>query len=112
MKTSPARRRLLIVLLLLMFVWSPAARAAPAHTGVSVEDFTLNFGDFTSKAELSYPSDARGGSPTVILNHGGCTCDMDETFIRPDGGVQSHIFKDIADHLTAHGFAVLRYNKH
>src|SRR4051794_24385361 len=110
MKATPALHRLSIVMLLFVCVWSSSAGAAPVQTGV--EDFTVDFGDFTSKAQLTYPTGAPGGSPTVLLIHGGCTSDMDEDLIKPDGTVQSHVFKDIASYFAPRGIAVMRYNKH
>src|SRR5690606_9452321 len=50
----------------------------------------------------------RGG---VLLLHGATPADMDFTVFSFDGRVKSHILKDIAEHLSAQGFAVLRYNK-
>ncbi|MEP7188752.1 MAG: dienelactone hydrolase family protein [Roseiflexaceae bacterium] len=113
MKALIQRLALLIGLIALTLAWSPITHAAPVlDDAVVTQDFTVDFGDFTSKAQLSYPKAARGGSPTMIMIHGGCPCDMDEAFINPDGSVQSHIFKDIADYLAPRGVAVLRYNKH
>lgn len=103
------RRYLLVLTLLFASLLSTAVHAQ--GSGVASETFTLPFGDFTSQAQLDYPSDRSGPFPTVILYHGGCDCDRDEAFTNSDGSVQSTIFKDIAQYLAPRGYAVLRYNK-
>ncbi len=115
MNRSQFRRLNLCIVFVVLALGSsifPRAAAAQEAGAIATQDFTLNFGDFTSKAELTYPANARGGSPTVILLHGGCTCDLDETFLTSDNKLLSHIFKDIADYLTPRGIAVLRFDKH
>lgn len=70
----------------------------------------LEFESFTSAGELTLPAenDPRAG---VLLLHGATPADMDFTVRAFDGALKSHILKDIAGHLSAQGFAVLRYNK-
>lgn len=70
----------------------------------------LDLAGFESRAELTLPADAppRAG---VLLIHGATPADMDFTVRGFDGTVKSHILKAIAEHLSAAGFAVLRYNK-
>ncbi len=87
--------------------------AAAQTGGVSSQDFSVDFGDFQSKAQLTYPTNAAGGSPTVILIHGSTAADMDFNYFTQGSTIPfSHIFKDIADYYPARGVAVLRYNKH
>ena len=92
--------------------------SAPALTQQSVtrQALSIDFGDFQSKAELSFPASSSGALPTVILIHGSGPEDMDATIFGAGADGKpvklSGIFKDIADAGAAQGFAVLRYNKH
>jgi uncharacterized protein len=87
-----------------------------AQEEIKREPLTLDFGDFESKAELTYPAQGSGPFPTVILIHGGGPADMNMTSTGVDENGQpftiSANFKDISDFLSQQGFAVLRYNKH
>ena len=80
------------------------------------EPLTVNFGDFQTKAELTYPAQGRGPFSTVVLIPGSGPEDMNATIASfgPDGKpvFLSAIFKQISTYLSEHGFAVLRYNKH
>ncbi len=78
---------------------------------VSRQPFMVQLGDFKARAELMYPSDATRASPTVLLVHAGFASDMDGTFVE-DGKPISKNLLTIAEHLSAQGFAVARYNKH
>jgi len=92
---------------------SPAASAVAGNPNVAHEDFTVDFGDFQSRAQLTYPATGNGPFPTVILIPGTGPFDMDFTILdRQSGAARSHIFGDIAQYLTANGYAVIRYNKH
>ena len=83
------------------------------NPNVAHEDFTVDFGDFQSRAQLTYPATGNGPFPTVILIPGSGPYDMDFTILdRQTGREKSHIFRDIANYLTANGYAVVRYNKH
>ena len=92
--------------------------SAPALTqeAVTRQALSVDFGDFKSKAELTFPTSSSGALPTVILIHGSGPEDMDATIFGADASGKpvklSSIFKDIGDALPASGFAVLRYNKH
>lgn len=109
---ATALRRLLVTLALF------AASCAPALTqqAVTRQALSIDFGDFQSKAELSFPASSSGALPTVLLIHGSGPEDMDATIFGADASGKpvklSSIFKDISDALPASGFAVLRYNKH
>ena len=105
------RARHLLPLLIIALIAVGIVPVAHATPTAAVETFTLQFGDFTSKAQLEYPANQPGPFPTVVMIHGGCPCDLNETFPNPDGSTQSTIFKDIAEHLVGQGIAVLRYNK-
>ena len=92
-----------------------AGAAAPVQgqaQGIQRVDTTLNFGDFTSKAQWTYPAQGSGKLPAVLLIHGSTPADMDFTVQDRQGKVTSHIFADLASALSARGIAVLRYNKH
>ncbi|MGI8691116.1 MAG: hypothetical protein ACR2M3_21250 [Thermomicrobiales bacterium] len=87
--------------------------AIAENPGITRDDFTVNFGDFQSHAQLTYPAGGTGPFPTVVLIPGSGPYDMDFTILdRTTGQVKSHIFRDIADALTLDGYAVVRYNKH
>lgn len=60
-------------------------------------------------AELTFPAAGRGPHPTVILVHGSGPQDRDATLEGPVG--TTRLFADLAEHLSARGFAVLRYDK-
>ncbi|GAA5511759.1 hypothetical protein Dcar01_00472 [Deinococcus carri] len=86
----------------------PAVRVWPAEQAGT----TLNFGDFQSKAEWTFPQGKGGKLPAVLLIHGSSPADMNFTVMGQDGQVKSAIFKDLADTFAAQGIATLRYNKH
>lgn len=110
------RRYVWIGALAVLALVAVPVRPAQAGGGVAAvrsEMLRLNFGDFQSRAELTYPAGAAGGSPTVILIPGSSPEGMNADIgARPGMPPLSHIFLDIAHYLTPQGFAVLRYNKH
>ena len=92
---------------------SAAASSAAGNPSVRRDGFTVDFGDFQARAELTYPASGSGPFPTVILIPGTGPYDMDFTLIdRMTGQAKSHILLDIANYLSANGYAVARYNKH
>ncbi len=91
---------------------------ALAQGEIAREALTVNFGDFQSQAELTYPAQGDSPFPTVVLIPGSGPEDMNAT-IFTIGAVTntkpvplSGIFGNISTYLSSHGFAVLRYNKH
>ncbi|NDJ62302.1 MAG: alpha/beta hydrolase [Chloroflexi bacterium] len=116
------RIRMLMVMLLITLVAGalipavaqdlPGGVPAELPDGVLTEDFTVDFGDFTSNAQLTYPAEGDGPFPTLILIHGSGFADMDFTQFGLDGGILSTIFRDIGYYLPTQGYAVIRYNKH
>ena len=84
--------------------------------GFSAEALTIDFGDFQSQAELTYPEQEGGPFPTVGLIHGSGPGDMNaaiSTFgLDAKPILPFPIFKDISSYLSKNGFAVLRYHKH
>ncbi len=86
--------------------------SATSASGVGHETLRINFGGFTSKAELDYPLGG-GKHPTVLLIPGSTPEDMNADIVGGASGPPlSHIFLDIARYLAPRGVAVLRYNKH
>lgn len=74
--------------------------------GVAEKDIVINRGgNHELYGKLTYPADAAGALPAVVLVHGSGAHDMDETI---SGNTP---FKDIAYALSQKGIAVLRYNK-
>lgn len=107
------RKALLTLTLALSAVAAAGGAGMPApRGGIERVNTTLNFGDFVSKAQWTYPAGASGKLPAVLLIHGSSPADMDFTFTTQDGKVLSHIFGDISQGLSNQGVAVLRYNKH
>lgn len=88
---------------------------APTHTHASAiarEPLRIGFGDFTTKAELTYPAGA-GRSSALILVPELAPEDMNATLTgQPGRSPLSHNFADIANYLSPRGIAVLRYNQH
>ena len=82
-----------------------------SKTELSRQQFTVQLGDFETRAELTYPADATRALPTVLLVHAGFPSDMDGTFVE-DGKLISKNLLTIAEHLGSQGFASVRYNKH
>ncbi len=82
-----------------------------SKTELSRQQFTVQLGNFETRAELIYPADATRALPTVLLVHAGFPSDMDGTFVE-DGKLTSKNLLTIAEHLGSQGFAVARYNKH
>lgn len=86
---------------------------APANAAIDRLAFTVDLGDFETAAEITYPAGQRGPFPTVLLIAGSGPADMDFTLTDfATGAPKSAIFRDIADFLSARGYAVVRYNKH
>lgn len=89
----------------------PAALIATSAAQGTRQAATLNFGDFQSAAEWTFPA-GTAKVPAVILIHGSTPFDLNSTVLNPDGTVQSAIFKSLADSFAKQGVATLRYNKH
>ena len=71
----------------------------------------LNFGGYTSHAQLTYPAEP-GRHPVVVLIPGSSPEDRNADICNSRSGrILSHNFADIANHLGARGYAVLRYDK-
>lgn len=88
-------------------------QTALAQTSATVEHEQLSFafGDFTAGGQLDYPADV-AHAPVVVLIPGSGPEDRNADIGTPGQPPSSHIFLDIADALTARGFAVMRYDKH
>jgi uncharacterized protein len=82
--------------------------------GVAGQNLTIDLAGFPSKAQLTYPANGSGPFPTVILIPGSGPEDLNAAicaFGANPLAALSHNFFDIADYLSAHGYAVLRYCK-
>ena len=102
--------------LLLAAGWSAGAGTAASAEAIVREPFTVDLGGFAARGELTYPADAGGPVPAVILVHGSGLVDMDHAVVTVDymtgrPQILSTNFADIAEFLSASGYAVLRYNK-
>src|SRR5678815_2443292 len=71
-----------------------------ATPGIAREDFTVDFGDFRARAQLTYPEAGAAPFPLVILVAGSGPADLDVTIAGQDGQVSSRLFRDISDYLT------------
>ncbi|NLN29091.1 MAG: alpha/beta hydrolase [Firmicutes bacterium] len=96
--------------------WSAGAGTAASAEAIVREPFTVDLGGFAARGELTYPADAGGPVPAVILVHGSGLVDMDHAVVTVDymtgrQQILSANFADIAEFLSASGYAVLRYNK-
>lgn len=89
-----------------------AGRPPVAPQTVERVNTALDFGDFKSAAQWTYPAGQTEKLPAVLLIHGSTPADMDFTVTSPDGKLLSHIFADLSQSLSRQGIAVLRYNKH
>ncbi|MFB9993321.1 alpha/beta hydrolase family protein [Deinococcus oregonensis] len=98
-------KRLLLGLTLTLLGSSLASAAE-----VRRQAFTAQFGAFTSRGEVTLPAGVPGPLPTVLLIHGSTPMDKDATVAFGDQ-VRSQIFRQLADTLSAQGFAVIRYDK-
>ncbi|WP_433364338.1 alpha/beta hydrolase family protein [Actinoplanes sp. CA-142083] len=86
-----------------------AAGVGVAHAdGIQREQVRIDFGKgWVTKAELTYPSSAKGRLPLVIFLHGSGHNDMNQTL--PDG--RGATFPPLVRAATQEGFATLRFNK-
>jgi len=116
MMGSLRRLRLVMAALIVAVLLPPSlvsAGGAPL-AAIGRESLRVNFGDFQSQAELTYPAAAVQRRPAVILIPGSGLENMNAAICAagPGSPVLSHNFLDIATYLTPRGFVVLRYNKH
>jgi len=116
MMGSLRRLRLVMAALIIAVLLPPSLTSAGGAplAAIGRESLRVNFGDFQSQAELTYPASAAQRRPAVILIPGSGLENMDAAICAagPGSPVLSHNFLDIANYLTPRGFAVLRYNKH
>src|SRR5579875_319851 len=93
---------LILALLALLLPPSPAHAGGAPLVRVGQESLSINFGDFQSRAELTYPAGAATRGPAVILIPGSGLEDLNADICAagPGSPVLSHIFLDIANFLT------------
>lgn len=103
----------MVILSMVFMSWGMTQATASAQSAITSNDLTITLGDgWQTKAKLSYPANATGPLPTVILVHGSGPNDLDHTIIPPGASRPlSSNFRTIAEHFAAQGIAVLRYNK-
>ena len=76
--------------------------------GITREQVRIDFGrGWVTKAEFTYPSNAKGRLPLVVLLHGSGHNDMNQTL--PEG--KGTTFVPLAQAANREGFATLRFNK-
>lgn len=101
-------KKILALALIFLMLSPKTATAAELPTSSSFIEIPVivgEDGDYPLNGILTLPEGAASPVPAVVLVHGSGPCDMDETV-----GNQTP-FKDIAEYLSAHGVAVLRYDK-
>lgn len=81
-----------------------------ANSTIGRKQFTVNLDGFESKAELTYPAQAKAPFATIVLFPGAGFWDLDATYRSQTGG-RSANFKQLAEFLAEKGFAVVRFNK-
>jgi len=88
---------------------TPGAHAVQSGwDGITREQVQIDFGKgWVTKAELTYPSRAKGPLPLVVFLHGSGHNDMNQTL--PDG--KGATFVPLAQAAGREGFATLRFNK-
>jgi uncharacterized protein len=85
-----------------------AAAAQSGWQGVTREQVQIDFGKgWVTKAELTYPSSAKGRLPLVVFLHGSGRNDMNQTL--PEG--KGSTFVPLAQAASREGYATLRFNK-
>ncbi|MGZ3496381.1 MAG: alpha/beta hydrolase family protein [Vulcanimicrobiaceae bacterium] len=96
------RRLASLLMYALVCLWSPPAVAQSASSREI--SFTSTDGSVLA-GTISWPANASGRDPGIVLLHGSGPMDRDETL------GQNKIFADIASALNAAGYVVLRYDK-
>jgi acetyl esterase/lipase len=76
--------------------------------GITREKVRIDFGQgWVTEGELTYPKNARGRLPVVVMLHGSGHNDMNQTL--PDG--KGSTFVPLAQAASREGYATLRFNK-
>lgn len=87
---------------------STATTKQSGWQGITREQVQIDFGKgWVAKAELTYPSRAKGRLPLVVLLHGSGHNDMNQTL--PEG--KGETFVPLSQGANREGFATLRFNK-
>jgi pimeloyl-ACP methyl ester carboxylesterase len=105
---------LMVGFLAIMLLSSITPASASKFETISRRDLVINLGEgLTTDAQLTFPAVGDGPFPGVLLIPGGGAPDMDE-YMPPystDTGEPARPHLQIAEYLSARGFAVMRYNK-
>lgn len=87
---------------------APAATPTPSPGAITVREESVVIGkgsEYELGGTLTIPEGAKTPYPAVVLVHGSGPNDRDESLYG------NKPFRDIAEHLTSRGIAVLRYDK-
>ena len=86
---------------------TPQSSASGWH-GITREAVQIDFGKgWVTKGELTYPANAKGRLPVVVMLHGSGHNDMNQTL--PEG--KGSTFVPLAQAASHEGYATLRFNK-
>jgi hypothetical protein len=105
---------LLPVLLVFMIISTVQLVKASGPDAISRRDLVITLGDgVETDAQLTYPAIGKGPFPGVLLIGGSGSVDMNEFIPAPFTGTgePSRAMLQVAEYLSARGYAVLRYNK-
>ncbi|MDR2546159.1 MAG: alpha/beta fold hydrolase [Lachnospiraceae bacterium] len=95
-----------VALAVTIFIGEEAIRKIRLNRYIISEKVTVGAGtEWELYGLLTLPRNAEGLVPGVVLVHGSGPGDMDSTIF------DNKPFRDIAEHLSANGIAVIRYNK-
>jgi hypothetical protein len=114
MATSNSKRFLAAWLILMMVLSSSQGAEALANDPISRRDLVIDLADgVKTDAQLTYPAIGDGPFPGVLLIGGSGSVDMNEFIpaVFTGTGEPSRPMLQVAEYLSARGYAVLRYNK-
>jgi pimeloyl-ACP methyl ester carboxylesterase len=114
MATSNSKRFLAAWFILMMVLSSSQGAEALANDPISRRDLVIDLADgVKTDAQLTYPAIGDGPFPGVLLIGGSGSVDMNEFMpaFFTGTGEPSRPMLQVAEYLSARGYAVLRYNK-
>jgi dienelactone hydrolase/ABC-type transport system involved in multi-copper enzyme maturation permease subunit len=97
---------LVVSILAIIFIGEEMPRQISLNRHIISEAVIIGQGtEWELSGVLTLPRNVEGKVPAVVLVHGSGAQDMDETIF------DNKPFRDIAEHLSSNGIAVIRYNK-